>query len=176
VRLARLHGTGRAPEEVIVLGSLITPLAAGGSSSSGSGLGGILIFLVPMGLIFYFLIIRPQRRQRQARMELIDSIDVGDEVVTIGGVFGIVKAMDDESMTVEVAPGVDMRFAREAIARKRSYEQYDESEEPEEDEPVPTQDQDTEEEQQPKQDWRTGPRFGRGARRRGRGQEAGEQS
>jgi preprotein translocase subunit YajC len=112
-----------------VLGSLSSILAANGSST-GSGLASILVFLVPMALIFYFLIIRPQRRQREAQRQLIESIDVGDEVVTIGGVYGTVRALDDESITLEVSPGMDIRFARGAVARKLTEDdQYDEYEE-----------------------------------------------
>jgi preprotein translocase subunit YajC len=113
---------GCGPEEVIVLGSL-TPLIAqgGGSSSSGGGLS-ILLFFAVMGGIFYFLLIRPQQRQRRAQRQLIDSIDVGDEVITMSGIFGTVQSLDDESITLEVAPGVEMKFLKGAVARKLVYD------------------------------------------------------
>jgi preprotein translocase subunit YajC len=161
------------PEEVIVLGILNPVLAADSGSGSAAG---FLIPLLLMGFIFYFLLIRPQRRQRQAHQRLIDSVDVGDEVVTIGGMFGTVKSLDDESLTVEVAPNVDIRFSRGAIARKLVYdEEYEDAsdiedqDEPEDDEP----DEEPEVDQQPS---RTGPWFSRSGRRRGRKPEAGDQS
>src|SRR5205823_3002332 len=85
-----------------------------------------------MGGIFYFILIRPQSRQRQRRADLINSVAVGEEVQTIGGMFGTVREIDDESVLLEVAPEVDIRFLRGAIARKLVYD--DEDEEYEEDE------------------------------------------
>ena len=98
-----------------------------------SGGGGVtpLLLLVLMGAFFYFLLIRPQqRRTRQQRM-LIQSLEVGDEVMTIGGIYGIIQRLDDERITLEVAPGVELQFVRSAIARR--VEPLDESYEDEED-------------------------------------------
>jgi preprotein translocase subunit YajC len=107
-----------------VLGSIGSLLAASNGSSGSSGVA-VLLPIVLMGAIFYFLLIRPQRRQRQQHRQLVEGLDVGDEVVTIGGVYGTVRALDDESITLEVAPGVDMRFARGAVARKLVYDEED---------------------------------------------------
>lgn len=100
----------------------IAPLAA--ASSSGSSLG-LIIPLVAMAAIFYFLLIRPQQRRQRSQRALIQSVDVGDEVMTIGGIYGTVREMDDESVLVEVAPNVDIRFLKTAIARKLVYDDDD---------------------------------------------------
>jgi preprotein translocase subunit YajC len=92
-------------------------LLAGESSGGGSG---TLSLLLMMGLIFgamYFLMIRPQQRRRREAEALQSGLGVGDEVVTIGGLYGTVAAVDDEAVTLEVAPGVEMRYARGAISR-----------------------------------------------------------
>ncbi len=117
-----------------MLGSLIPIAASSSSGSSSGGSAGILIFLVVMLGFFYFVLIRPQQRRAKQQRSLIESVDVGDEVMTIGGVYGTVRGMDDEAFTVEVAPGVDLRIVRSAIARKLVYDEPDESEpdEPEE--------------------------------------------
>jgi preprotein translocase subunit YajC len=100
----------------MVLGS-IGSLLAQRNPSGGGGVAPLLL-LVVMGLFFYFLLIRPQqRRTRQQRM-LIESIEVGDEVLTIGGIFGTVRRLEDDRVTIEVAPGADLQFARSAIARR----------------------------------------------------------
>jgi preprotein translocase subunit YajC len=117
------------PKEVAVL-AILTPLGAASTSSGGSGFS-LLVLVAVMGGIFYFMLIRPQRRQRQRQATLINSVEVGDEVQTIGGMFGTVREIDDESVLLEVAPEVDIRFLRGAIARKLV---YDEEEEYEEDE------------------------------------------
>jgi preprotein translocase subunit YajC len=108
-----------------VLGSIASLAAT--SKGSGSSFT-FLLFLVAMGAVFYFLLIRPQQRRQRAQRALIDSVEVGDEVMTVGGMYGTVRAMDDESVTVEVAPNVDIRFAKSAIARKLVYDEYDDDE------------------------------------------------
>jgi preprotein translocase subunit YajC len=80
-----------------------------------------LVSLLPIlliGVVFYFLLIRPQQRRSRAQRELTQSIDEGDEVITLGGLFGVVRELDDDSVLLEVAPGIDLRFLRSAIGRK----------------------------------------------------------
>jgi preprotein translocase subunit YajC len=161
-----------------VLGFL-TPVLAATDTSSGSSGFAVLLPLLLMGLIFYFLLIRPQRRQRQAHQRLVESVDVGDEVVTIGGLYGTVRAMDDDSLTLEVAPNVEIRFSRGAIARKMVYDDEYEDASDEDDQGEPQDDQDAQDDQgqeQAEQQGRAGPWFSRSARRRGRNEEAGDQS
>jgi preprotein translocase subunit YajC len=67
--------------------------------------------------------IRPQQKRARAQRELLDSLEVGDEVLTVGGMFGTIVDMDDESLTVEVAPGTSIRMVRNAIARKLVYDE-----------------------------------------------------
>ena len=82
-------------------------------SGGGSSLVAFLPLLV-MGGIFYFLLIRPQQRRARAQRELLSSVEVGDEVVTTAGVFGLVTDIDDEDdiVTVEIAPGTRVRMLR----------------------------------------------------------------
>jgi preprotein translocase subunit YajC len=87
-----------------------------------------LIFLVLLIGIFYFMLIRPQKKRVQQHQNLLTSIGVGDEVVTIGGMHGVVRAIGDEDVEIEPAPGVTMRFVKNAIAR-RITEDLEESEE-----------------------------------------------
>jgi preprotein translocase subunit YajC len=125
---SRLESRGNILEEVIVLGSVTSLAAASGSSGSAS----LLVFLLLMGAVFYFLLIRPQQRRQRSQRALIQSVEVGDEVMTIGGMYGTVREVDDESITIEAAPGVDIRFSKSAIARKLVYDESDEEEESDE--------------------------------------------
>lgn len=89
-------------------------LAEDASSSSG------LFSFLPIVLIIaamYFLLIRPQSKRRKEAMELQSHLGPGDQVQTVGGLFGTVVDIDDEAVTVEAAPGVQLRFARSAIGR-----------------------------------------------------------
>jgi preprotein translocase subunit YajC len=69
-------------------------------------------------LVAWLMIIRPQRNARRRAAELSSSLDVGDEVVTIGGLYGQIVTIDDRSVELDVAEGVTLRFARRAIAGK----------------------------------------------------------
>jgi preprotein translocase subunit YajC len=83
--------------------------------------GGNVTFLISLALmvaIFYFLLIRPQQRRARQQRELVGSLAVGDEVVTIGGMFGTITDMDDESVTLDVGSGTRIRFVKQAVARK----------------------------------------------------------
>ena len=82
-------------------------------SQGGSSLVAFLPLLL-MGGVFYFLLIRPQQRRAKAQQALLRSVEVGDEIVTTAGVFGMVVAIDDESdvITLEIAPGTRIRMVR----------------------------------------------------------------
>jgi preprotein translocase subunit YajC len=65
----------------------------------------------------YFLMIRPQNKKRREAVEMQGKLGPGDEVQTVGGLYATVVSIDDESVTVQAAPGVELRYARGAIAR-----------------------------------------------------------
>jgi preprotein translocase subunit YajC len=79
-----------------------------------------VIFLGLLVAVFYFLLIRPQKKRVEQHQRLIGSVDVGDEIVTIGGLYGTVTAMGDEDFEMEPAAGVRLRFVKSAIARRVS--------------------------------------------------------
>jgi preprotein translocase subunit YajC len=85
----------------------------------------------------YFLMIRPQQRRRREAQQLQSTLSPGDEVVTIGGLYGTIVEADDETVTLEISPGVHARYARPAIARTISRAGDDEEEEVDEEEEEP---------------------------------------
>ncbi len=76
----------------------------------------IFIYLALLAAAFFFLIVRPQRRQMATRRALIARLEVGDEIVTAGGIYGTILEMSDTSLVVQIAPGVDITVAREAVS------------------------------------------------------------
>jgi preprotein translocase subunit YajC len=76
----------------------------------------IVLYLALLAGAFFFLIVRPQRRQIAARKSLIASLEVGDEIITAGGIYGTVLEISDATLLVEVAPGVALTVAREAVS------------------------------------------------------------
>jgi len=78
-----------------------------------------IVYFALLAVAFFFLLVRPQRRQLAARRALIQAVDIGDEIITAGGIYGVVLSIEDDTMQLEVAPGVVLRVAREAVARRR---------------------------------------------------------
>jgi preprotein translocase subunit YajC len=77
-----------------------------------------LLYLVLLVFAFFLLVVRPQRRQLAAHRALVASLEVGDEVITSGGIHGIIRAMEDAVLRLEIADGVEVRLARSAVAQR----------------------------------------------------------
>ena len=89
---------------------------AAASAGSGSGFTSILFLLLLFGVV-YFLMIRPQQKRRRESQQMQSSLGAGDRIVTIGGLHGTVVSIGDDVVHLEVAPGVQVQFARQAVAR-----------------------------------------------------------
>jgi preprotein translocase subunit YajC len=88
------------------------------STTGGSSGGGRFVLpLLLVGLAVAWLIfVRPQRRKQKLQQTMQTELAVGDEILTAGGVFGTVTEVGDEEVRVEIAPSVEIRLARRAIA------------------------------------------------------------
>jgi preprotein translocase subunit YajC len=91
----------------------------------------IIIWILVFFGIFYFLAIRPQRRQRQQHAEMVSMLKKGDEVVTIGGMFGTVTGIGDDWVELQVAKRTRVRYLKRAISSITSIDEYDEEDEDE---------------------------------------------
>ena len=74
------------------------------------------VIIVILFALFWLLLIRPQRRRQAEQTALIQNVEVGDEIVTAGGLFGHVQSVADDELLVEIAPGTNVRIARRAVA------------------------------------------------------------
>lgn len=75
-----------------------------------------LLMIVGLFAIFYFLLIRPNRRRRQDMERLQSNLAVGDEVMTSSGLYGTVAELDEKTVILETSDGVYSRYARGAVA------------------------------------------------------------
>jgi preprotein translocase subunit YajC len=94
-----------------------------------------LIVIVLLLAVMWVLIIRPQKRRQLQQQEIVSTLAEGDEVLTAGGIYGTVRGLDEDSITLEIAPGTNIRVARRAIAGKVEPEEPDEELEDAVDEP-----------------------------------------
>ncbi len=74
-----------------------------------------LLFIGGFVLIFYFLLLRPQNKRRKEHQALMAGLDKGDEIVTAGGVVGVVNKVEDDFVKVQVSDGVEMRIQKTAV-------------------------------------------------------------
>lgn len=86
------------------------------AQGQGGGMG-MIIMLVVLFAIMYFFMIRPQNKKQKEIQKFRNELTIGQEVVTIGGVYGTIKSIDEvaNTVTLEVATGVKIIFAKEAI-------------------------------------------------------------
>ncbi len=102
------------------------PMAAGenGEPEELEGAQGFLaqygtwIWLVVLVAAFYFLLIRPQRQKSKKAQDLLSSIQRGDEVITIGGFYGRVKDIREDTLIVTLSSGVDVKISKSAVSKK----------------------------------------------------------
>lgn len=86
---------------------------------SGGGLISLLILILPMAALVYLMTI-PQRKQRQKQAAMLQQVDVGHEVVTTGGIVGVVTYVDDDLFHIEVDDDVVIRVAKNAVSKNMS--------------------------------------------------------
>jgi preprotein translocase subunit YajC len=102
-------------------------------------MGPLLALLITFGLMWVLLILPQQRRMRQ-HQAVVASLEAGDEVVTAGGVYGTIISVDEETLAVEVAPGITLRVLRSAVTQRvapvedTTYDEDEDEDEEDEDE------------------------------------------
>ena len=90
--------------------------AAAGAAPQGNDIYSTLIFMAVIFGGLWFFMIRPQQKRQKEHQALLSSLGKGDEVVTNGGIYGRVKDVSDQSVTLEIAKGVDVRLQKQAVA------------------------------------------------------------
>lgn len=99
-------------------------LAYAGGQPPGGGAGGFLS-LIPLLLIFvifYFLLIRPQQKKQREQREMLKGLKTGDQIVTVGGIYGTIVAIDETKVRLKIAENVKIDLALKCIAAKVGWE------------------------------------------------------
>jgi len=98
------------------------------------------VFILVLLVLMWFMLIRPQRRRQLDAQRMINSLEVGKEIVTAGGLYGTVTALEGDEVRMEIAAGIEVRIAKRAVAAIVS---EDEDEEPDELEEADDQEDET---------------------------------
>ena len=85
----------------------------------GSGQLSALVWLVILVGVFYFFLVRPQQKRVKEHQKLMESLKVGDQVVTIGGIHGVVKSLSEETLSLEISKDVMVIISKNAVGRKK---------------------------------------------------------
>lgn len=95
------------------------------ANANPTGTGQLISFLVPliiMFAVFYFLLIRPQKKKQQTRNNMLNALQKGDKIVTIGGLHGKILEMADDTVVLLVNDATKLTFDRSAISHRVSME------------------------------------------------------
>lgn len=100
--------------------------AQGTSTSSGGGLGSVLVQfgVIPLLIVvFYFLIIRPQQQAQKKQAEMRGALKKGDKIITASGIWGTISNLGKDTVTLQIADNTKIKIQREQIARVRGEEE-----------------------------------------------------
>ena len=79
----------------------------------------IIIFLVLIFGVFYFLMIRPQRKRQKEHEQIVQELQRGDKVVTAGGIYGVIESLSEASVVLKIESGATIRIARDSVIGRR---------------------------------------------------------
>jgi preprotein translocase subunit YajC len=77
---------------------------------------GYFLIIIVFFAVLWFMLIRPAKRRQLVHQRMLESVGEGDEIVTAGGLYGLVTEVGDDELRVEIAPGIEVRIARRAVA------------------------------------------------------------
>ncbi len=89
-----------------------------GQQSAGSGLMGMLLLLTPLFIVWYFFLIRPQKKREKEKKAMIDSLKKGDKILTIGGIIGKVEQVKEDRVIIKVADKTNIEILKTAISSR----------------------------------------------------------
>lgn len=83
---------------------------------AAQGIVGLLMPFLVVGVLFYFMILRPQQKQQKERKTMLDALKKGDQIVTVGGIFGELIALKEDYVTVKVSANTEIKVSRSGIS------------------------------------------------------------
>ena len=86
------------------------------AAGMAGGLGGILLYVVMIGIVFYLMLYRPQKKQQKKTKEMLDQLAVGDSVLTTSGFYGVVIDITDDTVIVEFGNNKNCRIPMQKAA------------------------------------------------------------
>jgi len=88
----------------------------GSETSTWESLWPMLVFLVVIFAMFYFLMIRPQRKRQKEQQAMMQALQKGDKIITAGGIYGTIENVNEDNLVIKVEGGTTLRVARNSVA------------------------------------------------------------
>ena len=104
---------------IIILGIISGCVPADGSEGGGTSILPLIIFLIFIFGLFYFVMIRPQRRRQKEHEMMVRELQKGDKVITAGGIYGTIESLSEDSIVIKVESGTTIRVARGSVIGRR---------------------------------------------------------
>ena len=98
------------------------------AASSGTNIAPLLVSALVIGLLFFFMIVRPQKRNLQKHRELVAGLAPGDDIITTGGIYGQIVSIDGDSAMIAIAKDTTIQVAIRAIGMKKAVVEIPEDE------------------------------------------------
>ncbi len=83
---------------------------------AASGGSGFFLIIIVAFLLLWLIVVRPQRKRQTQQQHMVSELQVGDEVLTAGGIYGTISHLEEDRVTVKIAPTLEVQVARRAIA------------------------------------------------------------
>jgi preprotein translocase subunit YajC len=109
--------TGLLMTALVLVGGCVTAPAPEGGEQPFNWT--IIIFLVVIFGLFYFVMIRPQRKRQKQHEMMVRELQKGDKVITAGGIYGTIDSMSDDSIVIKIESGATLRVARGSVIGRR---------------------------------------------------------
>ncbi|MFB6346228.1 MAG: preprotein translocase subunit YajC [bacterium] len=96
--------------------ALQSMLAMANGSGGSQGITSMIMMMVIIFGIFYFLVIRPQRQQQSEREEMIENLEKGDRIITVGGIHGQISSLSEDTFKLNIAKDLKITVQRDKVA------------------------------------------------------------
>lgn len=98
--------------------AMAPPQSKNGQPQQGGGFGSLMVLLLPLMLVWYFFLIRPQQKKEKEKKRMLEEMKKGDNIMTIGGIFGEVVQVKDNRITIKIADKTNIEVSKTAISGK----------------------------------------------------------
>ena len=97
--------------------SFVNLLQTAAAAAPAGQMGSLVFTIVAMVLIFYFFLIRPQKKQEKETKKMLDALKKGDKIVTIGGIYGTIFNVTESTVVIKVDDNTKIEFSKTAVSR-----------------------------------------------------------